>query len=239
MYSKFGGIFDVKHVKSGLHNGEAVNIVRHYKLKQHHHMRLDCKFKADCEMWLLFLTMEGHLAGCSPVNRSMIDVLGKFVTSTEIYFYSDASAAANLGFGCLLNKRWIKGDWNAEFMKEHEPSIEYLELFALFAGMITWAKELSNYRIIVFCDNMAVVHMINNLTSSCRNCMLLLRLLVLNSLIFNRRVTVKYVKSADNFLADALSRGQMSHFRRLAPDMAKTPDVIDECIWPLSKLWLN
>ena len=51
--------------------------------------------------------------------------------------------------GCLTNKKY-------------NPSIEYLELFALTAAVLTWGSKLKNRRITIFCDNLSVVCMINN-----------------------------------------------------------------------------
>ena len=90
----------------------------------------------------------------------------------------------------------------------------------------------------VHCDNQSVVAMINNLTSSCKHCMHLLRILVLNGLSFNRRVVALYVVGAQSKLAGALSRGRLDKFRQVAPPMFKHyPDTISTKIWPLSRLW--
>ena len=75
------------------------------KLKAHHHVRLDGEFKADCKVWLEFLTDNDFR---KIVNRPMID-LSLNRMSEEIRFYSDASAAENLGYGCILNKCWVYG----------------------------------------------------------------------------------------------------------------------------------
>ena len=64
-------------------------------------------------MWLKCLT-EDSLA--SVVNRPMVD-LNKMVTVMEISFYLDATAAEKLGFGAILNKKWIFGQWPKNFVK--------------------------------------------------------------------------------------------------------------------------
>ena len=84
---------------------------------------------------------------------------------------------------------------------------------------------------------MAVVHMINEMTSSCKQCMYLLQLLVLNGLQRKRWLSAKFISTKDNFLSDALSRGQMSHFRRLGQDMNNKGDSVCEAIWPIEKVW--
>ena len=83
---------------------------------------------------------------------------------------------------------------------------------------------------------MGVVNMVNNLASKCHRCMYLIRLLTLNGLICNRRVAVKYVSSKNNVLSDALSRLKLNTFRKFGPHMNKSPDTIDEMLWPVSKL---
>ena len=167
----------------------------------------------------------------------MVDVLSPMTNVEKIPFYSDASGSKNLGFDCVFKQHWIAKMWEPGFIDQYEPSIEYLELYALIAGIITWQPAFKNQRIVVSCDNIAVVHMVNNNVSKCLKCMHLLRLLVLNCLIHNTRVFVKYINTKSNELADALSRGQMSRFWSLAPNMNKLPDVVHSDLWPLSALW--
>ena len=170
----------------------------------------------------------------------MIDILGPAQLAEKIGFASDASGSKKSGgYGCVLNTQWMHGKWDPTFLKECEPSIEYLELFALVASILTWEKELQNCQIIISCDNTAVVQMINCMTSSCKNCMYLIRMLALNNLQFNRQVYVNYLNTKSNFLADALSRGQISHFKKLAPtNVCDKLTQICQDMWPISKVWL-
>ena len=196
---------------------------------------MDKEFKNDCETWLEFLTAEKLYR---VVNRPMVD-LSVSLTANVIRFYSDASAGKQMGFGCILNKRWLFGKWETHFIETCEPTIEFLDLYALCAGLFTWEDQpiLNNARIIVFCDNLAVMHMVNNITSSCPYCMYLLRMLVLNGLKHNHRVFVQYVNMKWNILADALSRQKLDLFKQLAPDMETFPTQIHPSLWPLSELW--
>ena len=115
----------------------------------------------------------------------MVD-LSKTISATQINFYSDASTAVSLGFGCVDNDRWIFAQWEQGFIEQYSPSISYLELYALCTGIFTWQSELRDCRIVVFCDNQGAVEMINNLTSNCEKCMKLIHMLVLNGLKYNR-----------------------------------------------------
>ena len=80
--------------------------------------------------------------------------------------------------------------------------------------------------------------MINNsMVSSCKNCMYLLRLLVLNGLKFNRRLSALYVDTKANYLVDALSHNQLGRFHKLGPHMNEEPDPVTDLLWPLTKVW--
>ena len=173
MYAKYSDV--VKF------NGEAKPCTS--KLKQYHHVRLDSEFKRDCEVWLQFL--QGDLR--SVVCRPMVDILRERNLAKTINFYSDTSAAKTLGFGCLLNSHWAWGTWELGFIERASPSIEFLELYALCVGVLIWERhpEMTNSRVTIHCDNMAVVHMINSMTSSCGRCMHLLHIIALNNLQSN------------------------------------------------------
>ena len=205
------------------------------KLKHYHHVSLDREFKQDCCVWLNFLKEANN--NRKLLCRPFIDWTQEF-TATELRFYMDATANEFLGFGALYQNNWTFGVWEAGFIKEDEPSIEYLELFTVCVGIFAWGHLIKDKRVMIFCDNQAVVHMINNSSSSCKNCMYLLRMLVTNNLIHNRWLFARYIRSADNDLADALSRQDLKRFWRLAPPGTKSrPDLLPSEIWPMSKLW--
>ena len=145
-------------------------------LKPYHHIRLDGEFKADCKTWEQFLTTTDRSI-CQPFIdlsiKEMADVLN---------FYTDAAKGETLGFGGVFNKHWIVGQWPENFIAEKDPSIEFLELFGVVTAVIAWAQELQNRRIVLFCDNQSVVAMINNSSSKCQKCMILIRILTFHSM---------------------------------------------------------
>ena len=204
-------------------------------LKHYHHLRVNSELKKDCAMWLEFLANPAEVVLCRP----FLD-LHAFETSQTLKFYTDSSANGELGFGCVFNDRWIFGRWENNFVKDNDPSIEYLELAALCIAVLSWRHLLTNIRMVIFCDNQAVMHMVNKSTSKCKNCMVLLRELILDGLLCNRRVIVCYIMSRDNYLADSLSRQKLKLFKSLAPpSMNSQPDEINTKIWPLSKIWIK
>ena len=203
------------------------------ELKQYHHVRVNKQIRDDCQMWLTFLTGDQQ-ALCRP----FVD-LKVFDTSETLDFYTDSSACETLGFGCIFRSRWMFGQWEPGFIRECNPSIAYLELAALVMAVLTWGKLLRNKRIIIYCDNQSVVQMVNNTTSRCTNCMVLIRKLVLDGMFNNRRVFVRYVASRDNGRVDSLSRLKLNRFRKLAPQANELPDYPTPEVWPLSHIWLK
>ena len=163
-------------------------------LKPYHHIMLDREFKSDCRVWLSFLQHNEKTS----ISRPFID-LDDRINATTLRFYTDASAKSSFGYGCIFAEEWIFKQWENNFINQHNPSIEFLELFALCVGVFTWIDRLNNMRIVMFCDNETVVGMINNTTSGCKYCMTLIRQLVLLSLNHNLRVFACHVRGKDNF----------------------------------------
>ena len=200
------------------------------KLKQHHHITVDQEMRLDAQVWIQFL--EHPAVTYRPIKDFR-------ATPTNPLFFSDASKNSKLGFGCIMGNFWTFGQWNSNFIIDCDPSIEYLELFGLAAGILTWTDELQNDNYLVHCDNQAVVHMINNSTSSCKQCMVLIRILTLDNLIHNRSLTAVYVPTLKNILADSLSRLNFTKFFKHAPRNINTfPSRLPEKIWPMERLWI-
>ena len=99
--------------------------------------------------------------------------------------YSDASGCISKGAGAYCGSAWTVCRWDKNWMLEEEPSIEYLELFGVTTAVLLWIKNFKNSTIKLFCDNESVCRMINKSSSGCKNCMVLLRIIVLECLIQN------------------------------------------------------
>ena len=184
------------------------------KLKLHHHIAINQEMRSDLNMWLQFLN------SLSVYARPFMDY--SYFDAEDIDFYTDASRNFDLGFGGVCETNWCWGQWDC-YTKTVEPSIEYLELYALTVGFLLWGRKFANKRIHVFCDNMSVVHMVNNMSSSCKNCMVLIRIIVLESMHWNMRLFAKHVKSELNGPADALSHLEFDRFRHLTAKKLKNP----------------
>ena len=138
-------------------------------LKSHHHVKITEENRLDLLIWKQFLSHpDSHY-------RPFMETLG--INAQQIDMFSDASGNYALGFGAYCGPEWTYGQWDKQFCEVHRPSIEYLELFAVLVGVLNWIKLFENHRIILFCDNEAVVNMINGSSSTCKNCMVLIRIL--------------------------------------------------------------
>ena len=151
MYTKFAGVFDLKLLNHMSQNQFA-------KLCAHHHVRLDLEFKNDCHTWILFL--ENLTAVCRP----FVD-FSEQLKFKDLGFYTDASKNPLLGFGATFGKESVQytfHQWEAGYIKKYNPSIQYLELYALCMGLLTWGKHMCNGNYIFWCDNKSVRDIVNS-----------------------------------------------------------------------------
>ena len=196
-------------------------------LKAHHHVRVNLEMRADLAMWLTFLNHP------SAFVRGFID-MSRFHYATEIRMASDASKAISLGFGAICGDSWTYAQWPEGFIEQYDPSIAYLELYALVVGVKLWIHRFANKRVVLLCDNQSVIQMVNNTMPSCKDCMILIRLLVLESLYNNVRIFARFVRSQDNTAPDMLARLKIDAFKQLKhwePEMTDIP----ESLWPIQK----
>ena len=200
-------------------------------------MNLNKAFIDDCRMWRTFLKMPSMTTLCCPFTD-----FNESLEPTVLPFYTDVSLNVNLGLGGWFDNKYIVARWGVNFINKYRPSIEFLELFALVAGVLTWLDDprMNNAWIAIHCDNESVMNMVNHLTSSCMQCVKLLRIMVLDNIIKNRKIKVLHVKSRDNNLADAFSRMDFGRFWRDAPVcMAGSPSPLPAIIWWPEKVWLS
>ena len=188
----------------------------------------------DLRVWQEFLAYPSVF--CRPFTnfKQTLDMV-------DVDLYTDASRNFSLGCAGVCTNQWFFVDWELQvkFLNKYQPSIEYLELYAATVGVVLWISKFKNQKIYLFCDNQAVVNMINNTTSGCRNCMVLIRTIVLQGLKFNVLIKAKYVRSKQNCRADALSRKKFKLFHRLVNyKVDLQPCQIPHQLHPLSKLWL-
>ena len=200
-------------------------------LKPHHHIKITAEMRMDLEMWEVFLTHQ--TAFCRPFTD-----FSNVISGRDIAFYMDASKNELLGFGKHCGSSWMAAAWPEELILKFNLSIEFLELYAMTAGILAWLHNFQNSKLVLHCDNQSVVHMMNQHSSKCGRCMVLIRIIVLYSLINNVRIYAVHVRSAKNEIADSLSRFQMRRFERLTKNMKMDAEMtpVPQAVWPMEKV---
>ena len=204
-----------------------------HKLKKNHHLPITSEMRSDLELWLIFLQHP------SVYSRKFID-FDLSLTSDEVDFFTDASTS--LGCGGISDRDWFILEWDEEFMLENNPSINYLELYAVTIGIVNRIHKYKNRRVIIFCDNISVVQMINNTTSKCKNCMVLIRIIVLQAITQNVKINAKHIPGVLNIWADMLSRLKYREFWETARKMGRKfgrTSPIPDILHPMEKIWLK
>ena len=202
-------------------------------LKQHHHTYLTKENVLDCQVWMSFLSGILPERLCRPFTDFHNEE-----EYTILQFYTDASLNPKFGIGGIFNGQWFSQKWEAGFIETYRPSIEFVELLALVAGVLLWGNQIQNVKCTIFCDNSSVKDIVNGYATKCQYSLKLLRLLVLDNIMHNRKIKVKHLFSEENSCADALSRMDFKKFRRVAPEnVCDQPDLIPNEVWPPCKFF--
>ena len=139
-------------------------------------------------------------------------------TAQDLGLFTDASGSK--GFGMVLGTQWSYGAWTPE---ESTRTIEWKELFAVLLACITWGPELSDRRVLLYCDNEAVCHVWRTGVSKSSTVMDLVRAGLLWAAQQNTVLLIRHISGHNNVLADALSRMQLTQFRSLHPAANPNP----------------
>ena len=204
--------------------------------KPHHHLNVTREIKTDLNIWKQFLMSQEVVA--RPLFHFNVEN-----DSVDLEFFTDASHNPELGCGAICYDKWFIAQWQDEFVLSKQPSIGYLELYAFVVGVFLWIEQFSNSTVTIFCDNQAVVHMINKTSSKCKQCMILLCMMVLHCMQWNVRLYAKYINTKVNKYADLLSRLKYKQFWQLVRKEKKQinprPEKIPEILQDLNDLWLT
>ena len=182
--------------------------------RQHHRIRVTQSMKQDLLMWDEFLR---------DYNGRSIILPSEWADSDELQLYTDASGS--IGFGAFFKGHWVQGAWPAHWGIGRF-DITFKELYPIVLAVQLWSHLLKNRKVVFYCDNQAVVAIINKQTSKSPNTMCLVRILVLACMQNNLLFRAKHLPGKVNNIADALSRAQFDRFRRLAPAADNHPTPI-------------
>lgn len=185
--------------------------------KPHHHIRLCTGSKDDLRVWLSFLEKYN--------GKSLI--LEKIWLSADLlHLYTDASSK---GFGCILDAEWSFGEWPNSWANDH---ITVKETYPIVLAIALFGEKLQNKCIVLHCDNMAVVEILNKQSSKHMKIMSFVRQFVFLILKWNIMFRAQHVPGKQNILADLLSRLQVQEFRLRCPGAKALPLTIPKSLSP-------
>ena len=162
-------------------------------------------------MWLLFLSEFNGIAMLSP------DI---WLNSNTLHLYSDS--AKSIGFAVIFGNDWCADAWS----HSSDYHITLLELYPIVLAVMLWCERLRNKNIIFFCDNKAVVDILNSQTSKDALVMKLVRKFVLKCMQYNINFHLQHIAGKQNIVSDALSRLQIHKARSLQPGLKAHPQCL-------------
>ena len=177
--------------------------------KPHHHIRLNCEFRADLQWWRVFAV---HWNGVAMFPLAAAPVLE---------MTSDASGG--WGCGAWSGSRWFQFQWCTQMQGHH---IAFKELFAGLLACIAWGRGWHGKRIRWLCDNQAAVYAVNNRACRDPNLMHLIRCLFFLEAWYEFEITATHLPGKKNTLADDLSRNRVSHFLSQAHNPESSPTLL-------------
>jgi hypothetical protein len=179
----------------------------------YHHVKLPIEAIKDVNWWLTFIKVW---------NGTSVFLEDEWVLSSVLTFASDAS---NLGMGAVYQSHW----WSAPFNAAHiKLPIAWRELFAIVVSCRVWGHHFASKRVLIECDNLAIVHSVNNGTSKNHNIMTLIRDLFFIGCFFSFDVRLTHVPGVLNIGPDLLSQLKFSEFHKQFPDAELTPTPVHE-----------
>jgi Reverse transcriptase (RNA-dependent DNA polymerase) len=172
------------------------------------HIRISKAAKRDLHWWTVLLHQWNGVAVIHSLPRPVITI------------YTDASGTK--GIGGIWGNKAFSVHLNRRHRTKH---INWKEMFAIFFAVSLWADEWIGCRVILMCDNSAVVEAINK--KSMRGITItILQFILLIACIRDIELHSEWLSSEDNAIADALSRHQFDRLTILCEQQGFSPILL-------------
>ena len=194
----------------------------------HQHIDLSSPVLSDLHIWKVFLA---KFRGWMPIMDT------KVLHASAIGVFTDAVGNVKLGWGAWLPHLglWMYSQLEEDFFQKFQPSIDFLELYALLATIVTWAPHLMDHAILFQLDNTSTVFALRNKSSNSNQMLFLLHFLTQFCMAHNITVLARHVHGIHNMICDKLSHFQFQDFHALKPDhTACLPLIPSDLIAPVS-----
>jgi hypothetical protein len=162
--------------------------------------------------------------GCFMEGWNGISLMpGRIPLSTPLV--SDASGS--WGCGAFWGTKWLQWQWDGP---SKEWAIAPKELLPILFALVIWGRMWVGCRIECYCDNMAVVAVINSGRAKDRSLMHLLRCMFFVAAQLDIHVHASHIPGVENVAADALSRNCFSTFLQEVPGAAPQSTSIPQAL---------
>lgn len=177
----------------------------------HYFIRLNKEARSDLQWWSLFAKRWNGV--------SLMFNAGK--VNCSVHMTSDASGS--WGCGAFSGADWFQLRWPDAIQERH---ITVKELVPIVLAAALWGSKWRGKGVMSYCDNAAVVAIINKGSSREAEAMHLLRCLAFLKAKFQFALYCTHIQGARNELADALSRDKVQLFLANYPQASHTPTPI-------------
>lgn len=176
--------------------------------QQHHHIRLNVGFRSDIMWWKTF-------AKCWN-GASLVIHPG----CQEFTVTSDASGS--WGCGAWFGNKWFQAAWDDQ---SHDLNIAVKEMIPIIIASIVWGHNWKGGRVVAYCDNAAVVSVLNSRGSKEKSLMQMLRCLFFIEAHLQFSISSAHIPGVRNERADDLSRNRLAsfHSRMVSADPNPSP----------------
>ena len=182
--------------------------------RPHHHIRLNREFRADLAWWQLFLR-----------SWNGVGLLGDYRLRHGHELTSDASGT--WGCGAWYGTSWFQYPWSG---RAQHLSIAVKELFPIVIAAAVWGHRWKGLSITSYCDNTAVVAVLNSRSCRDKHLMHLLRCLFFYEAYWQFNIRCHHVAGRCNDKADDLSRNDLPAFLSKVPGADAHPPSIPEAL---------
>ena len=141
-----------------------------------------------------------------------------------------SDASGGWGCGAFLGEEWFMLRWSDHYKDCH---ITAKELVPIVIAAAISGRSWEGKTIQAWCDNAAVVHIVNHGSSRNQEAMHLARCLAFIKAKLGVNIVASHIKRVNNVRADALSRNNLVLFRSLHPQALQTPSSILEALLDL------
>ena len=175
----------------------------------HHFVRLNASHRADLWWWEAFL---------APLNHTSF--FRGIPSCPRFSFFSDASGS--VGCGAIWPPYWFRIKWQSQLFSQwpevSSGSITFKELLPIFWGLAVWGGHWRQASVTLYCDNQGAVAAINSGYSRVSHIGHLLRCLFFVKARFDIELVALHVPGANNQLADAISRDDLTFLFSQVPE---------------------